>query len=328
MTDTPGTAEAAASAETGQNAPASAIAPVARAVIALPMPEQRWAGRILTHAPGPAETARVLHEILATRFKGRDRTLRAAAELVDEHPAGWEYLRPPPGTAAARTRRRETPLGRCRCHQDDGTPRPGLLDAQRRALRDAEWGRSHRPEPGPGTDGAPWLITNAWGLPDDIAHLFLIDADHINLYARDKSADTHFSRAAQIPMPTQAARVWARPPIDWEQLAPELDEASARIRARPRRDWERAAAARTLAETATRLARIAPHADLVLYLLGGGTPTETGTGAPVCEAALAAAADVHSADLPALLLRAPRSEQIRLLKLAAHQLDPDKHRAP
>lgn len=104
-----------------------------------------------------------------------------------------------------------------------------------------------------------------------------------------------------------------------------MDEASAQIRARPRRDYQRAATARTLAETATRLA---PHADLVLYLLGGGTRTDPPSREPDAEAALAAAADIHSADLPALLLRAPRSEQIRLLKLAAHQLDPDKHPAP
>jgi hypothetical protein len=322
MTDTPDTAE------TGQRP--SAAAPTAatdpRAVIALPTAQQRWAGRILTRAPGPGQSARVLHEILTTRFKGRDRALRAAATLIDEHPAGWQHLGPPPDTPATRTRRRETPLGRCLCHHEDGTARPGLLEAQRRALLDAEWGRPHRLEPGPGSNGAPWLITSAWGLPDDVAHLFLIHDDHVTLYARDQSADTHFSQAAQIPTITRPGGAPVH--IDWEQLAPVLDEASAQIRARSRRDYQRAATARTLAETATRLSRIAPHADLVLYLLGGGTRTDPPSREPDAEAALAAAADIHSADLPALLLRAPRSEQIRLLKLAAHQLDPDKHPAP
>ena len=65
----------------------------------------------------------------------------------------------------------------------------------------------------------------------------------------------------------------------------------------------------------------------MLYVLGGSR-TDQGEANPVAVAALAAAANVHGADLPALLLRTDRAEQLRVLRLAAHQLDPDSFGAP
>ena len=322
MTETPDTAQS-----TGTPAPAPA--PVPRAILAVPLPDRGWAGRILTHAPGPAETVKLLHEILTTRHKGRDRASEAISELIYGHPAGWEYLGTEPGTEAARTRQREVPLGRCRCHQPDGTGRPGLLTAAQRALTNAEWGKgsSYRPDPGPGTDGAPWLITDRWTMDEDIAHVFLLHPDRIEVYARDQSAPDHYTEVGIIRGFTPAARVPASRQHDWEQTGPALDQASATIRARPRHDWQRAAAARALAEAAKRLERISPHTDLVLYVLGGSR-TDQGEANPIAVAALAAAANVHGGDLPALLLRTDRAEQLRVLKLAAHQLDPDTHHAP
>jgi hypothetical protein len=296
-------------------------------VLAVPLPERGWAGRILTCAPGPAQTARVLHEILTTRHKGRDRAARAISELIYQHPAGWEHLGPDPATAPTRTRNKQIPLGRCRCHLPDGTAHPALARAWQDALTSAEWGQPHRIECAPDQDGAPWLITHRHSLDKDVAHLFLLHPGHLQLFARDQSAEDHYTQVG-IRGFDQAAHIPTGRPMDWERFASELDAASAAIRARPRRDWKREAAARTLAETASRLERVAAHVDLVLYLLRGANSTTRAEPDPLAEAALAAAANVHGAELPALLLRTDRTDQVRLLKLAAHQLDPDKHHAP
>lgn len=330
MTATPDTTRSGhdvfSAADSPQDIASAPIPMVPRAVLAVPLPERGWAGRILTHAPGPAATARILQEILRTRHTGRDRAARAISELIYQHPAGWEHLGTDPANPPTRTRKRKVELGRCRCHLPDSTARPALARAQQDALTSAEFGQPHRVEPAPGHDGAPWLITHRHSLDEDVAHLFLLHPGHINIFARDQSDQDHLTEVA-IRGFSHVARIPTSRPTNWESFAPELDAASAAIRARPRRDWKREAAARTLAETATRLQRVAAHVDLVLYLLGG-VNTASGQPDPLAEAALAAAANVHGADLPALLLRSDRADQIRLLKLAAHHLAPDKHHAP
>ena len=329
MTTTPDTTRSDPDVVTTADPPheiAPAPVPVPRAVLAVPLPERGWAGRILTCAPGPTATARVLQEILHARHKGRDRAARAISELIYQHPAGWEHLGTDPAAAPTRTRKRRVELGRCRCHLPDGTACPALARAQQDALTSAEFGQPHRIAAAPDEDGAPWLITHRHSLDQDVAHLFLLHQNHIQIFARDQSDQDHYTEVAVRGF-DQAARIPASRPTNWESFAPVLDAASAAIRARPRRDWKREAAARALAQTATRLQRVAAHVDLVLYLLGGGN-TASGQPDPLAEAALAAAANVHGADLPALLLRSDRADQIRLLKLAAHHLDPDKHPAP
>ena len=319
MNDNPQDTETSAPAE-------QAPEPVMRAVLAIPTYDNNggWAGRILGDAPGPAATVRVLHEILGKRHKGRNRVRDAVSELIHDHPAGWEHLGDPSNTTGGTRRRGEIPLGVCRCHHPDGTAREGLARAQRDALASAEWrGHAHFARD-PEADGAPRLITKSHALDPGVAHVFLVNGDCIEIHARDNSADRNFNKVAEVRGFSTAARVKATGPIDWDALGPQIDAASAELRARPRTDWDRVGAARALARAAKELERVPAHADLVLYLLG----KEAGTSRRAAEAALAEAGDVHSADLPALLLRAPRSEQLRLLRDAAHATDPAEHHAP
>jgi hypothetical protein len=320
------TADAAAPAETeptGDHSATPPATPAPSAIIAVPLATGRndkvdWSGRILEHAPGPAETARILHTILTTRFKGHTRVSQATDEVLAEHPAGWEYLGPEPGAKAGRTRR-DAPLGRCRCHQADGTARPGLLYAAHRALRAAEWGPDYRPTPDPGEDGAPWKISSRQSVTKDVAHLFLINGERFEVHARDQSAEDHFTLIARLSLRTR---------VDWDEIGDELDQASAQVRQRPKRDWNREYAAKDLARAAKLLGTFPSHVDLVLYLLGGGARHEYAAPNKQAEAALAAAAGVHGAELFATLHNATRAEQVRLLTLAAHQLRPAEHPAP
>lgn len=338
MNETPETAETAPeAAPEGQNPipPEQAPASVPRAVLAIPVRSNNydgWAGRILNHAPGPAETVRVLREILGKRHKGRHRVTEAISELIYDHPAGWEHLGPDP-TATGGTRRvREMPLGTCRCHLPDGTARPGLARAERRALISAEWGRAVRGEvPGalePDADGTPWRITANSTFPAHVEHVFVLDDERIAILARDDSADRKASRDRFVRGFSPVARVHATRPLDWDTIGAQLDAASAELRARPRTNWSRVHAADALTCAAKELEQVPAHADLLLYLLGKHTGHDRSSTKQTAEGALAEAAGVHSAELPALLLRAPRAEQLRLLREAAHLMDPAEHRAP
>jgi hypothetical protein len=335
VNETPETSETApAAAPESQNPtpPEQSAASVTRAVLAIPVRSNTydgWAGRILNHAPGPAETVRVLREILGKRHTGRHRVAEAVSELIYDHPAGWEHLGAAPAADGAARRRGQMPLGTCRCHLPDGAARPGLARAERRALISAEWGRPVRGEAPEGLeadpDGTPWRITANSTLPAHVEHVFLLDDDMIEIFARDNSADRKASRDQFVHGYSPLARVRATRPLDWEEFAPHLDAASAKVRARLRTDWNRVHAAAALTRAAKELEQIPAHADLLLYLLGkhsGQDSTEQ-----TAEAALAEAARVHSADLPALLLRAPRVEQLRLLRDAAHLTDPAEHPA-
>lgn len=336
MNETPETTNAPDAPETPpdkQNPTPTAqeTASAMRAVLAIPARRHNsdgWAGRILEHAPGPAETVRALREILGKRHKGRHRAADAITELIFDHPAGWERLGPDPAATGAK-RTRETPLGTCRCHEPDGTPRPALLRAQHQALIKAEW---NRPMPGevpgalePADDGTPWLITRSSTFPNRVHHVFVLHEDTIDILACDRGADRKAHRDRYVHGFTSIARVHATRPVDWDVIAPKLDADSAEMRARPRTDWSRIDAAKGLARAAKELEGVPAHADLLLYLLGKETDARS---KPTAEAALAEAGGVHGADLPALLLRAPRAEQLRLLRQAAHLMDPAENRAP
>jgi hypothetical protein len=335
VNETPETTDAepaAHSAPQDQNPTPSEPVPasVMRAVLAIPVrsyDNDGWAGRILNHAPGPAETARTLHEILSKRHKGRGRVREAISELIYDHSAGWERLGADDATGGTKRRRTEIPLGTCRCHLPDGTPRPGLARAQNQALIAAEWrgeARFTRDPHGQDADGAPQLIQHSQTLDADVAHILLLTGDTIEIHARDNSADRAINKAATVRGFSPAARISAARPLDWNEIGPHLDRVSAELRARPRTDWDRVHAADALTRAAKELERVPPHADLLLYLLGKETGQHSKQAA---EGALAEAGGVHSAELPALLLRAPRAEQLRLLREAAYLMDPAQHPA-
>ena len=336
MNETPETHDTAPEAAPERQNPTpteQAPASVPRAVLAIPVRTNNydgWAGRILNHAPGPAATVRVLREILGKRHKGRHRVTEAISELIYDHPAGWEHLGPDPTATGSGTRRaRGVPLGTCRCHLPDGTARPGLARAEHRALISAEWGRPVRGEvPGalePDADGTPWRITASSTFPAHVEHVFLLDDNMIEIFARDNSAHRSARRDRLVHGFSPVARVHATRPLEWDTIGPHLDAASAEMRSRPRPDWNRVRAAYALTRAAKELEAVPAHADLLLYLLGKHTDQD---GAKqTAEGALAEAAGVHSAELPALLLRAPRAEQFRLLREAAHLTDPAEHPA-
>ncbi|MBR7830623.1 hypothetical protein KDK95_30255 [Actinospica sp. MGRD01-02] len=332
-TDTaPGAANNPVPTPTGQDA-----ASTLRAVLAIPFhryDDDRWAGRILEYAPGPAETVRALREILGKRHKGRHRVREAISELIYDHPVGWERLGPDPNAPGGARRARERAPGACRCHLPDGTPRPGLTRAERQALVAAEWGRAavrgEAPALDPGGDGAPWRISGSSTLPARVEHVFLLDGDVIEVFARDDSADRNNVRDGLLRGFSPVARVHATRPMDWAEFGPRLDAASAEVRSRPRTDWNRVHAVDALTRAAKELESVPAHADLLLYMLGKHTGQE-GTR-QMAEGALAEAGGVHGAELPALLLRASRAEQVRLLREAARLMDrPDTappHLAP
>lgn len=88
------------------------------AVIAIPERGSGFHGRYLRHAPGPQATTRLLHELFAIRYPGRKGYARARAELIGQHPSGWQHL----GAATAKDteikpRRAPAPVGTCYCHQ-------------------------------------------------------------------------------------------------------------------------------------------------------------------------------------------------------------------
>lgn len=294
-------------------------------VIAIPEGSGRFHGRYLHHAPGPAATARLLRDLFATRYPGRKGYARACRELIGEHPSGWQRL----GTATAKDpeikpRRAPAPVGTCYCHQPDGSWHPAVtaaaLDtlaraesaALRRESTTADWLLGHAPQPG---DGGPLLIREHH-VPDGIDHIYLLFDDGAQILTRD-GAYPNTQRFAQ------ATRLSWADAVDDEQI----ERATRAVRERTPADLAHERAADILADTAQRLAQIPAHHDLVLHLLAGGSrylniPAET-----TPEAALARAADLHPAQLAGHLHDLERGEQVRLLRRAAHQLNPVKHPA-
>ncbi len=293
------------------------------AVIAIPENGGGFHGRYLHHAPGPAATARLLRDLFASRYPGRKGYIRACRELIGQHPSGWQRL----GTATGKDpeikpRRAPAPVGTCYCHQPDGTWNPAVTAAALATLSRAEsaairgehtspgWLLGQQPRPG---DGSPLLIRDHH-VPDGIDHVYLLFDDGAQILTRD-GAHPNTCRLAQA-----TSLSWADP-VDDEQI----ERATRAVRARTPADLAYEKAADILADTAQRLAHIPAHHDLVLYLLSVpsgylGVPAET-----TPQAALARAADLHPAQLPAHLHELERSEQVRLLRRAAHQLNPVKH---
>ena len=81
-----------------------------------------WTGLPLHHAPGPAETAHLLHRLIMLRTKTRTRAHDAHEQLLEHHPAGWIELGTPGRGGTRQARRAPSPWGSCLCH-DDGTAR-------------------------------------------------------------------------------------------------------------------------------------------------------------------------------------------------------------
>ena len=295
------------------------------AVIAVPTGGGAFRGRYLHHAPGPAGTARILTELFAVRYRGRDGLRRAVSELIYSHPGGWRQL----GAATTRDReirprRAPAPVGACYCHQDDGTPSPALIEAALAAHALAEAAQIHGNASTasvlpPGTSAGPGhaaLITRS-SVPENIDHIYLMYRGGLSIEVRD-GAYPHAGRFA--PAVTAA---WGE-----QTDATQIEDAVTAVRTRTPADLAREKVAEILAETAARLRTIPAQHDLVLHLLHDNSrflsiPREHGP-----ETALARAAGLHTAELPGHLHRLERGEQVRLLNQAAHLMNPEAHPAP
>ncbi len=286
------------------------------AVIAIPTRDDGFHGRYLHHAPGPAATVELLRALFAACYRGRRGYENAIRELITEHPSGWARL----GTATSKDphikpRRTPAPVGQCYCHHADGTPRPELIEAALATLYQAEirensWIRVPHGTPG---DGSPLRIRSGM-VPGGIEYVYVLHRDGIVVKARDGAYPTsqRFMQAAGFG--------WDSPPA-----AEQLERACAAIRARTPADLAHEAAADILADTAQRLAQIPAHHDLVLHLLADASRFLSVPPATTPQEALARAAGLHSAELAGHLHHLERGEQIRLLRHAAHQLNPAKH---
>lgn len=306
--------------ETPGTEPRTKPAPAPQAVIACDYPDHRiWAGRILHHAPGPAATARTLYELLLT-YPKKDRHRAPATDLIISHPCGWEYLGPDPADDPAARRVKRGQLGRCLCHHPDGTPTQAVIDEALSAMTRTEWRQAANPFTAP-ADGAPRLIK-----PDDaradphIAYVFHLQGQVLRILARDGGTGDF----------TEAGAIRALPGVDFDALGPDLDANAAAIAARTKTDVRRERLAGHLVVTAGCLAEIPAQHDLVLHLLANTMRYgyESTPSARDAESALARAAGVPSGEVSTFLARASRGEQLRILRLAAHQLAPRLHRAP
>lgn len=318
MTDTSTATEAPAADPPPQTAP-----PIPHAVIACDYPDHHaWAGRILQHAPSPAATARVLYELLLT-YQKKTRHRAPALDLIIRHPSGWRYLGPDPeatGEAAQRVKRGQ--LGRCLCHHPDGSPTQTVIEEALANLAREEWRQAPNPFTVP-AEGGPRLIKVAEAKRDPrIAYVFHLHGPQhgpeIRILARDGGTGD-FTRAGAIE---------AAPGIDFDALGPDLDASVAAIAARTKRDVGRERVAGHLDTAAYHLARVEAHHDLVLYLVDCMMSLDGPALRVDAESALARAAGIPTGELPAFLARASRGEQLRLLRLAAHQLAPGSYGAP
>jgi hypothetical protein len=295
------------------------------AVIAIPALSRGFRGRYLHHAPDPLATIRLLRDLFATRYPGRKGYARACAELIGDHPSGWQRL----GTATVKDpevkpRRAPAPVGTCYCHAPDGTWHPAVTAAALTTLRRAETASARGENPTvnfllpdrvlPG-DGAPLLISEHT-VPDGIDHVYLLLEDGVQILVRDGAHPNacRFTHATSLR--------WSDP-LDADQI----ERTTRALRARTPADLAHEKAADILADTAQRLAQIPVHHDLVLHLLAGASRYLSVPTQDTPEAALARTAGLHPAELAGHLHRLERGEQVRLLRHTAHQLDPVKHPA-
>ncbi|MEY9861392.1 hypothetical protein ABH935_007033 [Catenulispora sp. GAS73] len=303
------------------DAPPETAAASPHAVIACDYPDHRiWAGRILHHAQGPSATARLLYELLLT-YPKKNRIATAATDLIVRHPSGWQHLGPDPTATSETTRRaRRGQLGRCLCHHPDGSPTQAVIDEALAAMTRTEWRQPANPLT-VRADDAPRLITPKDAKRDPrIAYVFHLQGSRLHVLARDGATDNF----------AQAGTIQALPGIDFDALGPDLDTNAATIAARTPADGRSERVADRLIDAANHLATIPAYHELVLHevdnMMAG---LHEGAAAKLdAESALARTAGVPSSELPAFLARASRGEQLRLLRLTAHQLAPRLHAAP
>jgi hypothetical protein len=293
------------------------------AVIAIPGRKDEIKGRYLHHAPGPAATATLLLELFRVRYRGRDGYTRAIRELINDHPSGWQRL----GTRATRSpevkpRRAPAPAGTCYCHLDDGSLHPEVIRAALHTMHRAEATSGdydqrsvHVPHGRPG-DGSPWLM-RTHDIPRHLDHVYVLYRTHLDIHVRDGA----YPKTNKFVSATGLS--W-REPFDPDQVEREC----AAVRERTVADRANENAADALANTVRRLAEIPAHHDLVLHLLRRDSAYYNVPAENTPEAALARAAGIDPADLPAHLRTLERPAQLDLLRAAAHQLNPAAYRAP
>jgi hypothetical protein len=285
-----------------------------------------WTGRYLHHDPSLTETGTLLRDLVNLRYTDRRHGLKhdqARQALVGDHPAGWAALGATTRTDPTRkARRAPAPIGRCLCHQDDGTPRPALIASALQALHHLEHDDSRdtpRPtHPQDPTDGSPWLIRSDshQTLPEGIDRAYLVSFHDLRILVRDgirhHPTPRSFIEAGAVPWKSEA---------DWDGI----EAAAERIRHRTPADRNAEEDALILAKAAQRLAAIPEYDELVLHTL-----REAGQYMPrhAPQAALADTAGVRPAELPGHLLGLSRTAQVALLQAAAHRLDPLHHRRP
>jgi hypothetical protein len=294
------------------------------AVIAVPNPSSGYSGRCLHGASDPGTTAHRLHELITVRYRGKRTAQRAAAELISEHPAGWREL----GAATAKdpaikARRAPAPAGTCYCHAPDGawtaTMRRALGSMLRAAENRARGGyleyHDLLPRTRPG-DGGPLLVSSG-NEPDAVEHLYVIRPDALEVKTRDAA----YARARNAFITIGLAR--------WDELV-DLDaisRAAGSARARTIADIADEHAADTFAEVARQLEAMPTDHGLAMLLLSNHRAYYTVPPEHAPTVLLAGTAGVKAGELPGHLEALSRTEQISLLRRAAHQIHPAEHRA-
>ena len=284
-----------------------------------------YSGRYLHGAADPGTTAHRLHELITVRYPGKLGTRRAAAELISQHPAGWREL----GAATAKDpaitpRRAPAPAGACYCHTPDGAWTETMrkaLEAMLRTVENEAARGGYRdnsdllPRSSPG-DGGPLLISGG-GEPDWAEYLYLIRPEALEVKTRDGAYPR--GRKAFI---TIGLAAWGQPvEID------EINRAAEAARARTIADLADEHAADTFANIARQLEAMPADHGLISLLLQGHRPYHHTPPEHAPTVLLAEAAGVKAGELPAHLEALARSEQISLLRRAAHYIHPGAHPA-
>lgn len=294
------------------------------AVIAVPNHPTGYSGRYLHGAGDPGTTAHRLHELITVRYPGKRTAQRASAELISEHPAGWREL----GAATAKdpaikARRAPAPAGTCYCHAPGGAWSTTMRKALDSMLRAAE-NRAHGgyleyhdllPRTRPG-DGGPLLITSGRE-PDAVEHLYVIRPDALEVKTRDAA----YARTRNAFVTIGLAH-WNEP-VEISAINHAADTARARTIANTADEH----AADTFADIARQLEAMPADHGLAMLLLSSHRAYYTVPPEHAPTVLLAGTAGVKAGELPGHLEALSRSEQISLLRRAAHQIHPAEHPA-